>query len=559
MKYSEDTIALLKESQDLAIKLRHEYLQPEHLLRVALNHQEFQQALFDIDADNEMLAEELDDYLNSLEKVPQDIEFDLALSVQFSALLSLANDYFITAETKEIIPVHLMSALLNLEDSTAAYLLDLHIGFNVGEFLNRLITEYSGEEDQEEEFFFDDSPSDSSHEGGQHLEAGKKKGEDGWKSYVVCVNDNVDRRNPLIGRERELDRTIQILCRKDKNNPLHVGEPGVGKTALVYGLARMINEGRVPERLKGSKIYSLEIGSLLAGTQFRGDFEKRLKTIMDGIAKEEAPIVYIDEIHNLVGAGATGEGSMDASNMLKPYLEAGNIRFIGSTTFDEYKRYFAKSKGLVRRFSQIDIDEPSEEETINILNQLKGNYEDYHGVKYSSDSIDYAVKGSARHITDRFLPDKAIDLIDEAGAFRQSHPSEEGGNVIDKELIAEILSKVCKVDAVSMRKDSFSMLEDLDKRIEAKIYGQDDAVRAVTEAVQMSKAGLNEDNKPLASLLFVGPTGVGKTELAKTLAEELGIGLVRFDMSEYAEKHTVAKVIGSRAGYVGYDDGGLLT
>ena len=346
---------------------------------------------------------------------------------------------------------------------------------------------------------------------------------------------------------------------------MHVGEPGVGKTALVYGLARMINEGRVPDRLKGAKIYGLEIASLLAGTQFRGDFEKRLKTIMDGVAKEENVIIYIDEIHNLVGAGATGEGSMDASNMLKPYLESGKIRFIGSTTFDEYKRYFAKSKGLVRRFSQIDIIEPSVDEAINILNQLKGSYESYHGVTYLPEAIDYAVKGSARHITDRFLPDKAIDLIDEAGAYRQAHKnveeenSLEKGNVIDKELIAEILSKVCKIDAVSMRKDSVASLEDLGERISGRIYGQDDAVRAVTEAVQMSRAGLNDDNKPLASLLFVGPTGVGKTELAKSLAEELGIGLVRFDMSEYAEKHTVAKLIGSPAGYVGYEDGGLLT
>lgn len=282
--------------------------------------------------------------------------------------------------------------------------------------------------------------------------------------------------------------------------------------------------------------------------------------IMDGAAEEENAIVYIDEIHTLVGAGATGEGAMDASNMLKPYLEAGKIRFIGSTTYDEYKRHFAKSKGLVRRFSRIDIEEPSEEETIEILNRLKGNYESYHGVKYLDEAIDYAVRGSARHISDRFLPDKAIDLMDEAGAYRQAHPSDEkDGNIIDKAMIAEILSKVSKVDAVSMRKDSISMLETLQERIAARIYGQDDAVRAVTEAVQMSKAGLIDDNKPIASLLFVGPTGVGKTELAKSLAEEMGIGLVRFDMSEYAEKHTVAKLIGSPAGYVGYEDGGLLT
>ena len=380
------------------------------------------------------------------------------------------------------------------------------------------------------------------------------------------MNELYQQHNPLIGREQELERTIQVLCRRDKNNPLHVGEPGVGKTALVWGLARMIEDGKVPERLKGSRIYQLDIGTLLAGTQYRGDFENRIKQIMDGIQEESHKnIVYIDEIHTLVGAGATGEGSMDASNMLKPYLESGSIRFIGSTTYEEYNRYFSRSKGLVRRFQQIDIPEPTPEETKHIVRQLREQYEKFHGVTYDEAALDFAVDASYKFVNDRFLPDKAIDLIDEAGASFESEElrvksEESAAAVVTKADIAEVLAKTCKVDALAMKEDEDnSVLETLAPRLLAKIYGQDEAIQQVVEAVQLSKAGLLDDNKPLASLLFVGPTGVGKTEVARVLAKELGITLQRFDMSEYTEKHTVAKLIGSPAGYVGYEDGGLLT
>ena len=351
----------------------------------------------------------------------------------------------------------------------------------------------------------------------------------------------------------------RFLCRKEKNNPLHVGEPGVGKTSLAYGLAARIEAREVPERLLDCRIYELDLGTLLAGTQYRGDFEKRLKTIMEGVRNEGRAIIYIDEIHNLIGAGRTGDGSMDASNMLKPYLEGGDIRFIGSTTYEEYNRYFARSKGLVRRFQQIDILEPSIEETIHIVEGLKEKYEEFHGVTYQPDVIPYAVKASVRYISDRFLPDKAIDLVDEAGAYREIHPIPSGEQIVDKTLITDVLARICKVDALAMKEEDTTSLETLHARISAKIYGQEEAVRQVVEAVQMSKAGLLDENKPLASLLFVGPTGVGKTEVAKVLASELGISLQRFDMSEYTEKHTVAKLIGSPAGYVGYEDGGLLT
>ena len=380
-----------------------------------------------------------------------------------------------------------------------------------------------------------------------------------WRNFVTCLNDCLQDHNPLIGREAELERTIQVLCRKEKNNPLHVGEPGVGKTSLAYGLAARIEAREVPERLLDCRIYELDLGTLLAGTQYRGDFEKRLKTIMEGVRNEGRAIIYIDEIHNLIGAGRTGDGSMDASNMLKPYLESGDIRFIGSTTYEEYNRYFARSKGLVRRFQQIDIHEPSIEETIHIVEGLKEKYEEFHGVTYQPDVIPYAVKASVRYISDRFLPDKAIDLVDEAGAYREIHPIPSGEQIVDKTLITDVLARICKVDALAMKEEDTTSLETLHARISAKIYGQEEAVRQVVEAVQMSKAGLLDENKPLASLLFVGPTGVGKTEVAKVLASELGISLQRFDMSEYTEKHTVAKLIGSPAGYVGYEDGGLLT
>ena len=359
-----------------------------------------------------------------------------------------------------------------------------------------------------------------------------------WRNYVTCLNEGLQDRNPLIGRNVELEPTIQVLCRKEKNNPLHVGEPGVGKTALVY---------------------ELDLGNLLAGTQYRGEFEKRLKAIMEGIRKEGHAIVYIDEIHNLIGAGRTGDGSMDASNMLKPYLEGGEIRFIGSTTYEEFNRYFSRSRGLVRRFQQIDIQEPGIEETIHIVEGLKERYETFHGVVYEEGVIAYAVTAAARYISDRFLPDKAIDLVDEAGAYREIHPTDTETQTVDKALITDILARICKVDVLAMKEEDNATLETLYERISAKIYGQEEAVCQVVEAVQMAKAGLLDENKPLASLLFVGPTGVGKTEVAKVLASELGIALQRFDMSEYTEKHTVAKLIGSPAGYIGYEDGGLLT
>lgn len=492
--------------------------------------------------DTQELAFSLENYFTEeLESVPADMDYELEVSTQLNELIQHAYLMIDYSSAEALNVPHLVQSMLQLKDSWACHILKEALEEDLPEFISQLISRY---EEVEEEDDLQTSPQEKS---------------EPWRNFVTCLNDCLQDHNPLIGREAELERTIQVLCRKEKNNPLHVGEPGVGKTSLAYGLAARIEAREVPERLLDCRIYELDLGTLLAGTQYRGDFEKRLKTIMEGVRNEGRAIIYIDEIHNLIGAGRTGDGSMDASNMLKPYLESGDIRFIGSTTYEEYNRYFARSKGLVRRFQQIDILEPSIEETIHIVEGLKEKYEEFHGVTYQPDVIPYAVKASVRYISDRFLPDKAIDLVDEAGAYREIHPIPSGEQIVDKTLITDVLARICKVDALAMKEEDTTSLETLHARISAKIYGQEEAVRQVVEAVQMSKAGLLDENKPLASLLFVGPTGVGKTEVAKVLASELGISLQRFDMSEYTEKHTVAKLIGSPAGYVGYEDGGLLT
>ena len=522
--------------------LRNEFVMPEHLLLALVEDSNFNSALAAY-CSPLTFANKIEDFLDDIEVVPQDIEYHPELSIQTGQVIDNAIKHVENSGAELIDIPHLVKGLLELkDDSWASYFLKDSIGDNEQYFMKELI-DYCEYDDM----IFDENIDDE-----------EKSPKSSWKQLVTCMNDNYLKHNPLIGRDNELKRTIQVLCRCDKNNPLHVGEPGVGKTALVWGLTRLIEENKVPKRLQGSKIYQLDMGTLLAGTQYRGDFEKRIKQIMDGVQGEsDNNIVYIDEIHTLVGAGAIGDGAMDASNMLKPYLESGKIRFIGSTTYEEYNRHFSRSKGLIRRFQQIDITEPSIDEAKNIIMQLKPRYEDFHGVKYTDDAISFAVEASAKHINDRFLPDKAIDLIDEAGAAMEI---EENIKTIGKKEIADVLSKTCKVEALSEAEDDdYKQLEKLADRMLSQIYGQDEAIHQVVESVQMSRAGLLDDNKPLASLLFVGPTGVGKTEVARVLSKELGIPLTRFDMSEYTEKHTVAKLIGSPAGYVGYEDGGLLT
>ena len=521
---------------------RHEFVTPEHVLYAFASQEQFASASEWLPHDASWLITQLEKEFLSMEVVPETQKYVIEGSQQFSEMMSLAIKQAQYSDQETLDVPHVVAAMLMLNDSQAAYLLDQFTGDEKGEFMQSLVSAYAVDET------------------GEAADGDDANSPAPWRKLVTCVNDTYADHNPLIGREAELERTMQVLCRKDKNNPLHVGEPGVGKTALIYGLTALIERGAVPERLRGARVYMMDMGTMVAGTQFRGDFEKRIKMVMEGLAQEGNAILCIDEIHNLIGAGRNGDASLDASNMLKPYLESGAIRFIGSTTYDEYNRYIAKQKSLVRRFQQIDIAEPSVDDAIRIVEGLRPSYEKFHGVKYAAGVVEFAVRSAAKHIRDRFLPDKAIDLIDEAGAYRETHPlTTQKRQTVDRRLVTDILARVCKIDAEALKEQSNDALRTLESDIKKEIFGQDEAVGRVVEAVQMSKAGLADDTKPMASLLFVGPTGVGKTEVARVLSERMGMKLVRFDMSEYAEKHAVAKLIGSPAGYVGYEDGGLLT
>ena len=603
-------------AMDNVVSYHHEFLMPEHLLLSVIDHPEVVRIMRRMKIDQKSMRQELDAWLKQQERIPKEFSHvKPEPSVLFKAMHSSA--YLVNlagGAGVKLNVTHFLTAMLTLPYAEAPFLIDKYIG-EQGEKFTRLVGEkFPDEEDPEMkefskfspllanesegglsdeelmnemrafiesgssdfddddedgddgDFWYDDDDDNDEDDGIDNDEyddpegwqTGKRHPSD-WHKLVTCISEKVDQHNPLIGREKELDRTIQVLCRAEKNNPLHVGEPGVGKTALVFGLAKLINENQVPDRLKGARIYGMDIGQMLAGSQYRGDFEKRIKMVMDGAAKEGNVIIYIDEIHNMIGAGRGSDGGPDASNMLKQYLEAGDIRFIGSTTYEEYNRYMAKSKGIVRRFQQIDIKEPSVDEAIKILEGLQHKYNIYHGVTYRKDALEYAVRASDKYISNRFLPDKAIDLMDEAGAYLEVHPANRQRSYVTKAVIQQILTKVCKIDAAAIKDEDNSALASLRQRMLDKIYGQDTAVDKVVEAVMMAKAGLIDDDKPMASLLFVGPTGVGKTEVARVLARELGIELVRFDMSEYTEKHAVAKLIGSPAGYVGYEDGGQLT
>ena len=573
--FNRDLNKAMKFASQKALVENSDFITPEHLLYGMMTLPQMQDLMWSCNEafDLDEFLDELDEHIEESTKddsqgaKPNDI---CEPSFQLQQVFTDAVRQAIMAERKAIDMPMAINAILCLENSWAAYLLRKHA--NVEDFEIMTATEIhfhersTGVEEDDDQYsngegdnpfgLFDDDDEDLLF-GDEDDYSSPSRKNDKWKKYVTCINEHLAEKNPLIGRERELDRTIQVLCRKDKNNPLHIGEPGVGKTALVYGVARRIEEGKVPDRLKGCNIYQLDMGTLLTGTRFRGDMEQRLKQIMEGVTSEAHCIIYLDEIHNIVGAGKGAEGGSDVSDLLKPYLDDDRIRVIGATTYTEYNKNFTRSVGMIRRFQTIDVEEPSINEAIHILKSLKPIYEKYHHVKYDDAAIEYAVTSSAKFITDRFLPDKAIDIVDEAGA--QAEMEGKKYKKIGKKQIAEVLAKVAKIDALAIKQDDNKNLASLESRMKDVIYGQDRAIQTVVEAVQLSKAGLTDENKPLASLLFVGPTGVGKTEVAKTLAQELGVKLVRFDMSEYVEKHTVAKLIGAPAGYVGYDDGGLLT
>lgn len=578
MRLSGEVTELIQAVFSLAQSAHMEFVTPELVLYVLCQKKGFIQAFEGCGGRIQELAQSLRDYLDKyMDTESIDTDTTPEFSQSMGRVLGYAWESAQNSGKYRVELTHIIYAMYELEESYAVYYMRLQ-GVEQADLLQEmiLISEETANENRAEkakkrsvsrqgekkEKFAVLESEERQENYGENEETdtdAQEKQSAFWQQYATCLNDELEGKNPLIGREEELERTMQILCRKEKNNPLHIGEPGVGKTAITYGLARLLNENQVSKPLMGAKIYSLDLGSLLAGTQYRGDFEKRFKRVMDSLSSEEKPIIYIDEIHNIVGAGAVNGGAFDISNMLKPYLAAGHIRFIGATTYEEYKKHFEKNKSLVRRFQNIDIKEPSISDAIGILEGLKENYEEFHGICYEAGVLKYAVEMTAKYINERYLPDKAIDLIDEAGAYRQMHPLEQEQQTVGKDLMDEILSKTCHIPKQIVESEEIETLATLGKRLQNLVYGQNEAITQVVNAIKFSRAGLLEEGKPLASLLFVGPTGVGKTEIAKSLAKELGIQLIRFDMSEFAEKHTIAKLIGAPAGYVGYEEGGLLT
>ncbi len=529
---------------------RTEFITPEHVLSALMRQEAFKHALcYEAGASEKTVLEGVQAYLNRLEHVPRGQEYDLSISAQLGQSIKWA--YQVAAgEDVDIVSVpHFVHALLRLPNSYAHTILENSIQCSPAQLMSCLLRIYELEDEIDEAL--DDA---DALDGEENQEPGERELEE----FATCLTDRSRRFTPLIGREKEIERTLQVLCRKEKNNPLHVGDSGVGKTALVRGIASLLRKGQVPPRLAGCKIWELDLNALLAGSSYRGEFERRMKSVLDELAGMGNAIVYIDDVHNLVGAGQM-EGSPDASQILRPYMEEGELRFIGSTTHQDLARQMSRQPALLRRFQQIDIPEPSLEETIEILKGLKKQYQQFHHVTYAKGALEHIALLSSRHIKGRALPDKAIDLLDEAGAWRETHPTDKARQTVDKELLEEMVARMCNLKAEALREQGNALLQSLQTRISSRIFGQDEAVAKAVQAVETAKAGLSDGHKPLASMLFVGPTGVGKTEVSKALAEELGVELVRFDMSEYTEKHTVAKLIGSPAGYIGYDDGGLLT
>lgn len=546
MKLNQKAEDVIRTAVAVCMFNNNEYVTPEHVLYGLASQREFVRVMKSMGGDIHELMDDLEEYFHDMlpehtfkeGEDPKNYQADT--SAGFTTLVETATESAKGSGNEAVGMQHLLWGIYNLPESFAVYYFEKQIS-DKEEFIYNFQTVIEDD--------FDDEDDDEDDEDGK-----------AWEEFATLLDDELDDKNPLIGRDKEIDRALQILGRKEKNNPIFVGEAGVGKTAMAHGIAKRIKDGNVPEYLKNAKVYALDLPALVAGTQYRGEFEKRIKVVMESFAKEENPIVFLDEIHNLVGAGGLSGNSMDASNLIKPYLEDGSIRFMGTTTYVEYKKFFSRNTALLRRFQKIDIKEPSAEEAVEIITGIKERYEKFHKVKYGKDVIEYAVELSGRFINDRFLPDKALDLIDEAGAYRKLHPVEnKKKQTVDKSVIEEVLSLSENIPLQTAKTSEIDSLKNLYANITDKIYGQDEAVKKITDSICMSRAGLLDENKPIASFLFVGPTGVGKTEVAKVLAKELNIELVRFDMSEYAEKHTVAKLIGSPAGYVGYEDGGLLT
>ncbi len=540
---------------DQAVKHRHEYVTLEHLLYALLQDSAARDILFNCGARIDELAVELEEYFVSvLEKLPEDVKLMPELTATFQSTINYAVLQAEGSGQHAVDGGNILAAFYQAEQSFAVYLL-LQQGVTRLDILNYIAHGIS-KVDLGESFpeGFDEDDEFPGFPGGRT--PGKP-----LESFTVELVARAKEGfiDPIVGRTGEIERTIQVLCRRKKNNPLYVGEPGVGKTALAEGLALKIANDEVPDVLIGAKVFALDMGAVLAGTRYRGDFEQRFKSIIGDLKKEENAILFIDEIHTVVGAGSVSGGSMDASNILKPALAAGELRCIGSTTHAEYKAAFDRDRALARRFQRIDISEPTIDETFLILNGLKKFYEDHHGVKYSTEALRTAAELAGKYINDRFLPDKAIDVIDEVGASVKLLPVGKRPKRITVQMVENTIARMAKVPPKTVVSDERERLRSLREDLKKFIFGQDEAIDKVVDAIQISRAGLGHQSKPVGSFLFSGPTGVGKTEVSKQLAEILGIEFLRFDMSEYAESHTVSRLIGAPPGYVGFDQGGLLT
>ncbi len=550
---SKELEATLNVAFQSARQKRHEFMTVEHLLLALLDNAAAVQVLRACGADISILKRELVNFLEeSTPKLAKKDDRDTQPTLGFQRVLQRAVFHVQSSGKKEVTGANVLVAIFGERESQAVYFLDKQniARLDVVNYISHGISKVDETESA------DLSSPQEEEQNGENVPT-----KNPLEAFTVNLNEQatMGKIDPLIGRQMEIERTLQILCRRRKNNPLFVGEAGVGKTAIVEGLAKLIVEKKVPELLADSTIYMLDMGALLAGTKYRGDFEKRLKAILVQIRKEPHAILFIDEIHTIIGAGAASGGAMDASNLIKPVLANGDLKCIGSTTYQEYRGIFEKDRALSRRFQKIDVGEPSIEEAVQILQGIKSRFEDHHDIKYARQSLRAAVELSARYINDRHLPDKAIDVIDEAGARQRLQSSSRRKKVINVNDIEHIVAKMARIPSKNVSLSDKDVLKNLDRDLKMVVYGQEEAIATLTTAIKMSRSGLNNAEKPIGSFLFAGPTGVGKTEVTRQLARIMGIELIRFDMSEYMERHTVSRLIGAPPGYIGFDQGGLLT
>jgi ATP-dependent Clp protease ATP-binding subunit ClpA len=539
----------LNEAFQRARDHRHEFMTVEHLLLALLDIPRVHEILKACDSNIPELRRQLTEFIEEQTPLlPDDEDTDVQPTLGFQRVLQRAVFHVQSSGKKEVTSANVLVAIFSEKQSQAVYYLNLQdvTRLDIINYISHGMPSVPGDGSES-----DDASVDS------ETEAEESPLEQfATNLNQLALDGKID---PLIGREIEIERTVQILCRRRKNNPLYVGEAGVGKTALAEGLARMITEKRVPEVLEDATIYALDMGTLIAGTKYRGDFEKRLKGVIAEIRKDPGAILFIDEIHTVIGAGAASGGVMDASNLIKPVLANGELRCIGSTTYSEYRGIFEKDHALARRFQKIDVPEPTNEETVEILKGLKSRFEDHHGVRYEIDALEAAVELASKHISDRRLPDKAIDVIDEAGANLRLQPADQRSEIVTVEIVEGIVAKMARIPAKSVSASDRDVLRTLERDLKLTIFGQDAAIEALGSAIKMARSGLREEEKPIGAFLFAGPTGVGKTEVTRQLSMCLGVELIRFDMSEYMERHTVSRLIGAPPGYVGFDQGGLLT